>query len=157
MKLLFANLALAGLWIVLTRQPSGWNFCLGFAVGYFALRLTSRRRPPPGYYRKVPQALGFAAFFLKELVVSSLRVAHDIVTPRIHMRPAILGVPLDAKTDAEITLLACLVTLTPGTLTLDVSDDRRTLFVHAMFVDDAGRSIAAIKDGFERRLLVLMR
>ncbi len=70
---------------------------------------------------------------------------------------AIVAIPLDAKTDREITLLANLITLTPGTLSLDVSEDRRFLYVHAMFVEDVESFRDSIKNGFERRLLELMR
>ena len=68
-----------------------------------------------------------------------------------------VGVPLDATTDAEIALLANLVTLTPGTLSLDVSADRRVLYVHGMFVDDPDELRRAVKQGFERRVLELLR
>ena len=72
-------------------------------------------------------------------------------------RPGIIAVPLDAKTDVEITLLANLVSLTPGTISLDVSDDRSVLYVHAMFVEDPQRLCQEIKSGFERRILDLLR
>ena len=99
----------------------------------------------------------FAGFFLWQLLLSNLRVAYDVITPRLHMRPGIIAVPLDAKTDQEITLLANLITLTPGTLSLDVSEDRRVLYVHAMFVDSPDEVRDSIKNGFERRLLELIR
>jgi multicomponent Na+:H+ antiporter subunit E len=73
------------------------------------------------------------------------------------MRPGIVAVPLDAQTDLEITLMANLITLTPGTLSLDVSEDRHTLYVHAMFVDSPESVRDSIKNGFERRLLELIR
>lgn len=157
MRMLLANLALGALWIAVTGRATGPNLVLGLVLGYLVLRVSRGGRRRSAYFRKVPETLRFLAFFVKELVISSLRVAHDVVTPRAHMRPAILGVPLDAETDLEITLLACLVTLTPGTLTLDVSDDRKTLYVHAMFVHDPERAIAGIKAGFEGRLLRLLR
>lgn len=157
MKALLANLLLGLLWLALTGKASSWNFLLGLGLGFMALRGTQGASTRSVYFRKVPEAIGFLGFFLKELVVSSLRVAWDVVTPRLRMRPAILAVPLDAKTDAEITLLACLVTLTPGTLTLDVSPDRRHIFIHALFVRDYEEARAAIKDGVERRILRLMR
>ncbi len=156
MRMLLANLAMGLLWVALTTDASPANLLLGLVLGYLVLRLAVGRRGP-AYFRKVPELLGFLGYFFAELVVSSLRVAHDVVTPTHHMRPAIIAVPLDASTDAEITLLSCLLTLTPGTLTLDVSADRKTLYVHAMFVRDYDRSRAAIKHGLERRLLELMR
>ena len=90
-------------------------------------------------------------------MLSSLRVARDVISPRPRFRPGIVGVPLDAETDGEITLLACLITLTPGTLSLDVSEDRKTLFVHSMWIGDPDGFRREIKDGFERRVLELMR
>jgi multicomponent Na+:H+ antiporter subunit E len=73
------------------------------------------------------------------------------------MTPGIVRVPLDVKTDFEITLLANLISLTPGTLSLDVSEDRKVLYVHTMYVGDKDKFIEGIKSGFERRLLKLLR
>ena len=109
------------------------------------------------YYGRLWRIIGFFFYFLKELVVSSLRVAYDVVTPPIYARPGVIEVPIEAKTDLEITLLANLITLTPGTLTLDVAPDRKSLYVHAMFVDDPEQIRAEIKNGMERRLLEVMR
>lgn len=73
------------------------------------------------------------------------------------MKPGIVKVPLDAKSDIEITLLANLISLTPGTLSLDVSNDRKVLYVHAMYISDKEKFINDIKQGFERRLLEILR
>lgn len=103
------------------------------------------------------RAVGFVAFYGWELVVSSLRVAYDVLTPTLYMRPAIVAVPLDVRSDLAITLLANLVSLTPGSLTIDLSADRRTLYVHVMFVggdvEDARRDI---KEQLERRVAALV-
>jgi multicomponent Na+:H+ antiporter subunit E len=92
------------------------------------------------------------AYFLWEVFRANLRVGYDVLTVKHYMRPGILAIPLEARTDAEITLLANLITMTPGTLTLDVSSDRKVLFVHAMYLGE----IEAFKK-FERRLLRAMR
>lgn len=107
--------------------------------------------------RKLVLLSGYLVLFAWEVVASALRVAHDVLTPEHHMRPAVVGVPLDAETDAEITLLAVLVTLTPGTLALDVSPDRRTLYIHAMYAADVEQVRREVKDRFERRVLELLR
>ena len=86
-------------------------------------------------------------------MVSSLRVAYDVLTPTLHMRPAIVAIPLDAETDLQITILANFITLTPGTLSLDVSPDRKTLYVHAMYVDDVDAFRREIKEELERRVI----
>ena len=68
-----------------------------------------------------------------------------------------MAVPLDAETDVEITLLANLITMTPGSLSIDVSDDRGVIYVHSMFIDDPEEFRRTIKDDFERRVLELLR
>ncbi len=101
---------------------------------------------------KIPLAIGFAGFFAYELVISSLRVTYDLVTPADRRQPAIVCVPLDLRTDLEIAVLANLVTLTPGTLALGLSPDRRSMLVHAMFAPDDETLRREIKDGYERRV-----
>jgi multicomponent Na+:H+ antiporter subunit E len=151
------NLVLALLWAAVVGSVDTAHLVVGFVFGYGVLWASKPLLGDTDYFSKVPRAFSFAAFFLWELVLSNLRVAWDVVTPRAYRRPGVVAVPLDAATDLEITLLANLVTLTPGTLSLDVSEDRTTLYVHAMFVDDPDALRRAIKDGFERRVLELMR
>ena len=103
------------------------------------------------------RGLGLALFFVRELILANLRVAYDVVTPRHRMRPGIIAVPLDARTDVEITVLSNLITLTPGSLSIDVSADRRFLYVHMMYIDDAEAARRQIKEGFERRVLRVLR
>lgn len=100
--------------------------------------------------------LVLCGLFVYELCLSSLRVAWDIVTPRHRARPGIIVVPIDARTNGEITILANLVSLTPGSLTLGVSPDRDALYVHLMFIDDAEAERAAIKE-IEARVLKVWR
>jgi len=101
--------------------------------------------------------VGFIGFFIYELVKANIQVAYDVITPTLYMKPGIVSVPLDAETDIEITLLANLISLTPGTLCLDVSSDKRILYVHAMYIRDKEAFIHSIKNGFEKRLLSILR
>jgi multicomponent Na+:H+ antiporter subunit E len=151
------NLVLAGVWAAVLGELSLANLAAGFVIGFAVLAVGGGVLGTSEYFRKVARVVEFAAFFLGQLVLSSLRVAVDIVTPRHRARPGIVAVPLDARSDAEITLLANLVSLTPGSLSLDVSDDRKTLYVHVMFLEDAEAARREIKDGFERRVLELLR
>jgi multicomponent Na+:H+ antiporter subunit E len=68
-----------------------------------------------------------------------------------------VAIPLDARTDTEITLLANLITLTPGSVSLDVSSDRRFLYLHAMYIDDLEEFRRSIKDTLEHRVLEVLR
>lgn len=157
MTALFWNAVLAVVWAMVVGALNARGLAEGFALGYVALWLCRPLLPDSGYFRKPFQLVRFALFFFWELLVANLRVAYDVITPKLYMRPAILAIPLEARTDEEITLMAGLITLTPGTLSLEVSADRRTLFIHAMFVDDAEKVRRELKAGFERRLLEVLR
>ena len=111
---------------------------------------------PSRYVSKVHLAIGLAGFFLWELVLANMRLALDVATPRFQMTPGILAIPLDATRDSEILLLAMLINLTPGSVALDVSDDRKVMYVHVMYIASADAARAEIKTGFERRVLQLL-
>lgn len=151
------NILLALIWIAVSGDFSGSGLLTGFVLGYVILGLTLREVPAfAAYVRRVPKIILFAGYFLRELVRSNLRVAWDVVTPTHYMKPAVIAVPLEAKTDGEIALVANLISLTPGTLTLDVSSDRRVLYIHVMYLDDLDQVRADIKR-FEARVLELLR
>ena len=97
-------------------------------------------------------------YFLWELIKASSAVAHEVVTPSHTMQPGIIAVPLDAKTNLEITIFSSMVTLTPVTLSLDVSADKSHLFVHAMYISKGNSAILIdeLKNGFERRILRIL-
>lgn len=157
MTLIGWNLVLALVWAAVIGEFSLLNIAVGFLIGFGILAVGGSVIGTSGYLRRVIRLLEFVGFFAVQLVLSSVRVAADIVTPTHRGRPAIVAVPLEAKTDGEITLLANLISLTPGSLCLDVSEDRRTLYVHVMFLDDVEECRREIKEGFERRVLELLR
>lgn len=96
--------------------------------------------------------LDLSAYVLREILVSGLRVAWEVLTPRTRSRPGIVRVPLDLERPGQIALLAHLVTLTPGTVTLDVNEDLDAMYVHVMFLDDVEGEVREIKEGLERRV-----
>jgi len=157
MKTLLQNLLLALVWTMLTGDMSFGNLLVGFLLGFLILMFQRAASHQGEYFRRVLAVIRFAGFFSYELVVSSLRVAHDVLTPTLHANPGIIAIPLDAVTDFEITVLANVITLTPGTVTLDISEDHKIIYVHAMFADDPEKVRFQIKDGLERRLLEIMR
>jgi multicomponent Na+:H+ antiporter subunit E len=157
MNLGLLNLLLALGWCAVVGSFTLVDLAVGFVVGYLTLWLVRPLYGPTRYFERFLLLPGLMLFFLGELVVSSLRVAWDVITPTLHSRPGIVAVPLDLEGDVEIALLANLVSLTPGTLSLEVSDDRRTLYVHAMFADPPEAVRQRIKDGLERRIMEIMR
>ena len=152
MSLFLTNLLLALAWVTLTGQYQATNFFVGLLLGFVVLRMTLRGQAAVAYGAKLKAIGGFIVFFIKELIMANLKLAFDVLTPRHHMRPGIVAIPLDLKTDLEITILTTVITLTPGTLSLHVTDDRRTLYIHAMYIDDPDQLVRGIKDGFERRV-----
>lgn len=163
---LLHNLLLAFVWaflwggVTLSRLVAG--FVLGFALLAAAERVAARRNGEganrsPGYVSRTTALFRLALWFGGEMMRANLRVAYDVVTRAHTSTPAVVAVPLRAKTDLEITLLANLISLTPGTLSLDVSPDRRTLYVHAMFAAEPEVLRQEIREGLERRLLEVMR
>ncbi|HEY7617347.1 MAG TPA: Na+/H+ antiporter subunit E [Terriglobales bacterium] len=155
----FWNVLLALAWMGMTGDFTPKGLLAGLALGFLVLLVARRIVGGPDYLIKVRRALELFFFTVWELVLANLRVAHDVLTPRYYMRPGVVAIPLDARSDAEITLLANLITLTPGTLSLDVSTDRSTLYIHVMYIDDDDLDLVRrkIKDGFERRVLEVLR
>jgi multicomponent Na+:H+ antiporter subunit E len=151
-NVLLLNLLLALAWISLTGEISEENFVFGFILGYGMLWLWRGLLGNSTYFLKVFRVINFVLYFLKELVIANIRVAIEVLTPNLKVKPAIVAIPLSVKSSQKITLLANLITLTPGTLSLDVSDDKKTLYVHTMYMGDADDFRRSIKEGFEKRV-----
>lgn len=95
--------------------------------------------------------------FNRELVLSSISVMAQLLRPKLAIRPGIFKMKTELKSDWEVTLLSCLICLTPGTLTLDVSNDGETLYIHAMDIGDAEQLADQIKGTFERAIMEVTR
>ncbi len=156
--MLLLNLLLALAWVILTNEYTALNFAIGLLLAYLILRLTQQNERARRYVRRVSLIIKFILFFMGELVVSSLRVAYQVLTSHDRMKPAVVAVPLDVKSDRAITLLGNLITLTPGTLTLDVSTDRTVMYIHTIDMEDEDIEAfrASIKNGFERRIIEVL-
>lgn len=153
--MLLGNMLLAVAWAALHGDFSLGTLLTGQVVGYLILVGLVRGgvlNPSP-YVGRIHRAIGLAAYFFWELVKANLRLALDVATPHFHMRPGIIALPLDAREDREILLLSMLINTTPGSVALDVSPDRKTLYVHVMYMDTPDAARKEIKEGFERRVL----
>lgn len=143
-----------GVWLAVTGSFTLANAAFAVIVSALALGLirhqlpTGRRRPP-----RVWRILSLTLLFFKELALSAWKVAVLVTRPKLEVQPGIFAYPLTVQTDFEITLLANLITLTPGTLSVDVSPDRKTLYVHAIDCSDIEATRKDIRDGFERKIM----
>jgi len=158
MKIQFlTNILLMLIWVFLTGEYNFYNFFFGYVISFLIIWLIDSGTGEAKYVKIVPRILGFIFFFNYELIKANLQVAYEVMTPGLKVTPGIVSIPLDVETNFEISFLANLITLTPGTLSLDVSDDKKVLYVHSMYVKDKEEFIWSIKNGFERRILQITR
>jgi multicomponent Na+:H+ antiporter subunit E len=155
--MLLWNIALALAWAAVTGHFEFSNVVIGMVLGYAVLFVAQPVMGPSNYSKRLERAVRFVVFYVWELVLANLRVASDVLSRKPKLRPGVLAIPLEASTDIEITLLANLLTLTPGSVSLDVSTDRRFLYLHAMYIDDLEGYRASVKADVERRVLEVLR
>lgn len=151
---LFATILALG-WAAAIGSFAIGNLLFGAVIAVTALLLVRRQIARPGIAKQALRMLSLGRLFLVELMVSAIRVAILVLRPdmRSRLKPAFIAYPLTVTSDAEITLLANLITLTPGTLSVDVSDDRRVLLVHAVDASDRDVVVQDIATGFERKII----
>jgi multicomponent Na+:H+ antiporter subunit E len=154
--MLLGSLLLALAWAALQGEVTLANLLVGYGLGYLVLALLARGGVLPSTLAsRTAHAVGLAAFFVWQLILANVRVAGDVLRPRTIIRPAVVAIPLDVTSDAEILLLSMLINITPGSVTIDLSEDRRTLYVHVMHMESAEASRQEIKQGFEHRVRLL--
>jgi multicomponent Na+:H+ antiporter subunit E len=154
--MLLGSILLALAWAALQGEVTLANLLVGYVFGYVILALLAKGGVLPATLAsRTVRAAALAGFFVRELVVANLRVASDVLRSGARIRPAVVAIPLDVTSDGEILLLSMLINITPGSVTIDLSDDRRTLYVHVMHMRSAEDSRRDIKDGFERRVKLL--
>ena len=154
---LLVALAFTLAWCLVTGSFGVANVAFGLLLGAAALWLVRDDRLPEGVRVRPWRALVLAGVFLVELLKSGWKVATMVVRPQLALHPGIVAFPLTVTRDFEITLLANLITLTPGTLSVDVSADRRLLYVHCVDAADPDAVVADIRKSFEARILEAFR
>ncbi len=154
MSLALLALILALGWTAATGSLSLPNLLLGAVIGAIGLYVVREHVSQPTLGPRIRRIVALFWLFLRELFVSALRVARLVLRRDMdrHLNPVVIAFPLTVTSPAEITLLANMITLTPGTLSVDVSSDGRLLYIHALNVTDRDAFIAEIRDGFETRV-----
>ena len=151
------TLLLAIVWVAVTGSASFINLVFGFVLAAVALAIVRSSYGGVLYLGRARRILALLVLFICELAKSVWAVAVAVMSPRIDVKPGIFAFPLTVDRDFEITLLANLITLTPGTLSVDVSDDRKMLYVHALDCSDPEAIRRGIADGFEHRIMEAFR
>lgn len=153
------NLLIAFLWMAINNNGSGSSFIIGYVLGIILLLILWRSRPwtRPFYLIRIWAILKLLLIFARELTVSNFVVIGHIIRPKLAIRPGIFAYETALNSAWEVTLLSCLICLTPGTLTLDVSKDGKTLYIHAIDIEDAELLVAQIRGTFEQAIMEVTR
>jgi multicomponent Na+:H+ antiporter subunit E len=144
---------MAVVWSIVSGSFSLHNLIFGFVLSLLTLSLLRGHLPGSGEASRTLRILSLLRLFLVELAKSAWRVAVMATRPRLDLHPGIFAYPLQVKGDFQIGLLANLITLTPGTLSVDVSEDRSTLYIHAVDCTDIEAARRDIADGFEAKIM----
>jgi multicomponent K+:H+ antiporter subunit E len=151
----WAVLWLWAAWLLLNQTVANGHLALGLALALVLARLPAAAEEPPGAGRRGGAlrhpivATRLALVVTWDIVAANLQVASRILGPSDRLHPRFVWVPLDVRRPRSITLLAGIITMTPGTLSAELSDDRRHLLVHGLDVDDPVALVADIKARYE--------
>jgi multicomponent Na+:H+ antiporter subunit E len=155
-KQFLMNLLLSFIWVALTGSMYYSNFLFGYLLGFLILWIMNKNETDQRYFYRVPKIIGFVFYFLYEMLMANLQVAYDVITPKYFFKPGIVHFPMEATSDLEINLLAMFISLTPGTILLDVSEDKKSVFIHVMYLDNKEKFISRMRNS-ERKILDILR
>ncbi|RXZ84508.1 Na+/H+ antiporter subunit E [Paenibacillaceae bacterium] len=151
------NITIAFVWMFLYNEWTFSFFLVGFIVGALLILVMRRYLPGDYYLRRVWNVIVLLLLLLRELISANILVLKYILQPKLNIKPGIVAVETELKSDFEITLLAFLVTLTPGTLILEISPDNSTLYIHVMDIRDMDIITKSIRGTFERAIMEVTR
>ena len=147
MTLFLLNILLAVVWMLFWDWLNIYSFAAGLVLGYLVLGLVSRAIDGQRNYATAGvDLIRFSVYFVKILIVSNLQVAREVITPGFTMTPRFIRYPVGDLTDIQLTTLANSISLTPGTLSVDVSDDQQWLYIHCMYAQDRESAVKSIDE-----------
>lgn len=147
------NLLIAVIWMFLQDSYMMNTFIFGFIIGIFILYLLRNFFEFDFYFRRVIAFMKLGWLFLTELIKANIDVVKVVLQPQLRNKPGIIAVRTSLETDIERATLAALITLTPGTVSMDFSADSKTIYVHTIDVDDRDAMVAEIKGSFEKAIM----
>ena len=152
------NVLLAFVWVFLDTKYTIAEFAVGFVLGAIITGLYARFSGRHDFYLyRFFKFLKFLLVCLFELYVACLQVLKLVLTPKLNLKPGIIRMRVNLPTDFQLVFLASLINLTPGTLTLEVSQDKRTLYIHALNINDAEKIVSDISKSFENGIREIWR
>lgn len=146
------SLCLFVAWLMLNESTSAGHLLLAALLATGLPLLTDRLRPDKPVIRAPAVIVRLGAVVLKDIVLSNIDLTRRVLGPEHAIQPRFVWVPLDIRSPHGIVALAGIITMTPGTLSAELSDDRRHLLVHAFNVADEAALVADIKTRYESPL-----
>ncbi|MBY6273288.1 MAG: Na+/H+ antiporter subunit E [Caldibacillus debilis] len=146
------NLLIAALWMFLHDSWSFLSFFGGYLVGIFILFFIRRFFKKPFYIIMIARTVKLLAIFIVELISSSFLVMRQVLRPNINVKPGIFRLETDLDSDIEVTLLAMLITLTPGSVVMEITPDSRALYIHAMDIPESRDAVLRSQKVFEKAI-----
>ncbi|MFD1450436.1 MULTISPECIES: Na+/H+ antiporter subunit E [Oceanobacillus] len=147
------NVLLAILWMFLQNEYTFVSFLFGYLIGILILFVIRRFLKFDFYLKKVWAIIKLIYLFMIELIKANIDVVKVVLKPKQDHQPGIVAVRTSLESDFEISMLAALITLTPGTISMDFSDDSKTIYVHSIDVPDKEAMIKDIQDSFEKAIM----
>lgn len=151
------NVFIAFVWMFLSNSFSAATFIIGYILGLVMLFMLRRFFSTRFYMERVVAVAKLLLLFLKELIVSNIAVLRVILKPKMDIKPAIFELETKLTQDWEITLLSMLITLTPGTVVINISEDRTKLYVHTLDLEDVDNAVNSIRNTFEKAIMEVSR
>ncbi|MFJ8237902.1 Na+/H+ antiporter subunit E [Ureibacillus sp. NPDC094379] len=153
------NLFIALLWLLLVDEPvpQFTTFLTGFFVGIAILYVMYRFFGTQFYLRRVMKIIYLIQLFIKELVTSSFSVMKQILTPNLKITPGIFTYRTNLTGEWEVTALALLLTLTPGSVVMEVSEEGDVFYIHAMDIEESKEAVIQSIGKFEKAILEVTR
>lgn len=147
------SIVVASIWVLLVNDLETGSVVFGLLLGWAVPKLTSRYWPDRPRVKHPFKILAYFAIVLHDIAVSNVQVAYLVLFRRsASLRSRFVTIPLELTTAEAITALAGTITLTPGTVSADLSADGRSLLVHCLEAPDPEAVVAGIKERYERRL-----
>ena len=143
---IMANVVIAGLLAMWIGQKNWVGGLIGFAAGFILISIYDLTTDRSNYIVRLFRFVRFSIYFLKILVKANLEIAWEILTPGLNQKPRILRYQVTHLTALETTVFANCITLTPGTLVVDVTKDGDFLYIHCMYAEDRERSLLEINE-----------
>ncbi len=146
------SLLLLVVWLMLNNSISAGNIVLGSFLAIVIPILTAPLQTPQPKLKKPLLAVYYVLQLAWDIIVSNFQVANMVIRPPKLLQPGFIAVPIDLDTVTAITILASTVSLTPGTVSSDISDDNKWLYIHVLNLENEEELIATIKQRYEKLL-----